>query len=179
MHPAGEQLADWEVLFWMLICKGRSELPKVVSWDRYEQLYHQESGMFAPPSWPASIPLALHVIGATRPVGHDCPSPFAWHCEIGVHRSQHTDAYPAAVSVHFLLSRILCTLKWWCLWHMWSTLLTFILMISQSTQMHCKGREGSAAQQMAGDHFRVYTCLFPDDIMLPWKPPQCSTKILC
>lgn len=50
-----------EVSLWTLVRTGGSDRPKKVPRDRVERLYRQDTGVFAPRTWPASIPLSQPV----------------------------------------------------------------------------------------------------------------------
>lgn len=59
---AGEPPGDQEVLLWTLVCTGWGECPKKIPSNHMECLYRRESGIFAPPAWPHSLPVLQRVI---------------------------------------------------------------------------------------------------------------------
>lgn len=68
VHPAEDSLGNKEVSLWTLVRSGGGDHPKKVPRDRVEKIYHQETRIFTPPSWPPSPPVTQKIIDEDKAV---------------------------------------------------------------------------------------------------------------
>lgn len=54
---SGDSLESEEEALWSMVQAGENGRPEKVPKDRVKRLYRQERGIFAPPTWPAALPI--------------------------------------------------------------------------------------------------------------------------
>lgn len=63
-HPSATAPSQREELLWLTLHMGATDgtHPRKVQMDKTEKLYWQREGSFAPPSWPAALPVFNRVL---------------------------------------------------------------------------------------------------------------------